>query len=1111
MLQPGKIFAYATSTSLRNFPACLFVLFTCAAAAAPQRDAEPPAAAIRRLLDTAHCREAESAARQWAAQLEASGQTDSLEFAAALDLLADSLATASAPLPEIQSLVDRSLSIQTKWSGPGDPSLAESLNILGLRKFRSGDYAGSIADFTRAQAVEQKASAAVIATTLNGLGLAIGGKGDPTQAVQLHQRALALREEQFGKDHWLTAEVLFSLSTDYRQVGDLQRSLEFSQRSVEMFEHTNPKHPSAAMAIGALASVYRERQEYSRAKPLFEKAIQIFTENFGPDSPRLVASYNNYGLCLKSLSDFSGAGAALEQAVRISTKANGPKSSLTAQTLGNLGILYQQAGDFPRARQAYESALSILEETLGPQHEATASVLTSLGLILRDMGDLRAARPYIERALAIYTKSFGPENPKTIQLVGNLASIYTHEKNYLAARPLVESSLEIVRRTLGSQNNESAGEMAALASILWGLGKTEPAKDLYRQSIAISDADSGVGSASAAQARSELSDLELSSGNYSEARQLSHRAHLSFDKLFGPDYPLLAGVLAVEAGAERKLGNTAIALDDALESARIRRRNLLAVARTTSERQALLYAEKGGDGLDVALKLAAAGISPEQRTRVWDAVIRDRALILDEMAERQRSANDSSDPQLSNLNRSLMLAREELAKSVVAGPRAKESDYSARVNLLRANVETRERQLALRSADFRLRLDREHAGFEEVSSRLPRNSALAAYVRYSEGYLAFLIRAGETSPTVVPIGSVQQVGSLFARWRSQIDREREFQGREAVKNEMAYREAGSALRRALWDPLARYFTGVENVYLTTDGVLQLVNFSALPVGKVSYLMETGPLLHLLSTERDLREPAAPSASPGQMLALGRPAFDWRPASSNAPTAQFRGVRSNCVAFSSLDFADLPGSASETDAVLKVWRAQGNTGISLTGQNATESALKQYAAGKRVIHIATHGFFLGSGCESQMSLEDPLLRSGLALAGANRRSSAGPAQDDGIFTAEEVASLDLSSAELVVLSGCDTGSGEIRAGEGVLGLRRAFQVAGARNLIMSLWPVTDDGARQWMTALYQSRFGKNRGTAASVREASLSQLRARRAAHLSTHPFYWAGFISVGES
>jgi CHAT domain-containing protein len=142
-------------------------------------------------------------------------------------------------------------------------------------------------------------------------------------------------------------------------------------------------------------------------------------------------------------------------------------------------------------------------------------------------------------------------------------------------------------------------------------------------------------------------------------------------------------------------------------------------------------------------------------------------------------------------------------------------------------------------------------------------------------------------------------------------------------------------------------------------------------------------------------------------------------------------------------------------------------------------------------------------------ENPLLRAGLALAGANQRRSAATDEDDGILTAEEVASLNLEGAEWVVLSGCDTGEGEVRAGEGVLGLRRAFRIAGADTLIASLWPVEDEATRQWMTALYQSHFGQGRSTAESVASATAKQLRARRAKGLSTHPFYWGSFVAVG--
>src|SRR5262249_49654260 len=112
--------------------------------------------------------------------------------------------------------------------------------------------------------------------------------------------------------------------------------------------------------------------------------------------------------------------------------------------------------------------------------------------------------------------------------------------------------------------------------------------------------------------------------------------------------------------------------------------------------------------------------------------------------------------------------------------------------------------------------------------------------------------------------------------------------------------------------------------------------------------------------------------------------------------------------------------------------------------------------------------------------------------------------------EEVASLDLTGVEWAVLSACDTGLGVIRAGEGVLGLRRAFQVAGARTVIMSLWSVEDQTTRQWMQTLYRSRLERGLDTAEAVREAALTVLRARRAQGLSGHPFYWAGFVAAGD-
>jgi CHAT domain-containing protein len=140
----------------------------------------------------------------------------------------------------------------------------------------------------------------------------------------------------------------------------------------------------------------------------------------------------------------------------------------------------------------------------------------------------------------------------------------------------------------------------------------------------------------------------------------------------------------------------------------------------------------------------------------------------------------------------------------------------------------------------------------------------------------------------------------------------------------------------------------------------------------------------------------------------------------------------------------------------------------------------------------------------------MLGAGLVLAGASRRGDRPAGIDDGILTAEEISALDLGGVEWAVLSACDTGTGVVRAGEGIFGLRRAFQIAGVRTVIVSLWPVEDRLARIWMERLYAARLSRHRSTADAVRDASLALLSDRRQRHASTHPLYWSGFVAAGD-
>jgi len=263
-----------------------------------------------------------------------------------------------------------------------------------------------------------------------------------------------------------------------------------------------------------------------------------------------------------------------------------------------------------------------------------------------------------------------------------------------------------------------------------------------------------------------------------------------------------------------------------------------------------------------------------------------------------------------------------------------------------------------------------------------------------------------------------------------------------------------------------------------------------------------------------------------LLAVGGPAFD---AIGTAPARTSAALRSGCAQLGRLRFEDLPGSLREVTEISKLWPAAAADAVTvLSGDAATETAVKQSLVGRRVVHLATHGFFLGSDCTTPMAgtravgglvaassktvalpAENPLLRAGLALAGANRRGPAALDEDEGILTAEEIAGLNLQGTDWAVLSACDTGLGEIRAGEGVFGLRRAFQIAGARTVIMSLWSVEDRSTAVWMRQLYEGRLQKNLNTADAVHAANLAVLRERRANAESTHPFYWAGFVAAG--
>jgi CHAT domain-containing protein len=448
-------------------------------------------------------------------------------------------------------------------------------------------------------------------------------------------------------------------------------------------------------------------------------------------------------------------------------------------------------------------------------------------------------------------------------------------------------------------------------------------------------------------------------------------------------------------------------------------------------------------------------------------------------------------------------------------------------------------------------------GLEGVASSLPEDTALVAFARYArhplpgdgtgggsagaatpaDHYLALVLRGAGSDPVLVPLGKAGSLDAAIAAWRDAVF---------AARGDASYRSAATMLRDRLWKPIVPAIAGMERVFLVPDGDISLVSFAALPGATQRYLIEEGPVIHYLSTERDLVIPPVASDRGGGLLALGDPAFNARSpfrklTTQDAPLEEkpapapstFRGGTSHCGDFRDLYFPPVAVSAREVATIADLWSdmpdgtATGTARV-LTGEDATETALKSEVAGHRVLHLATHGFYLGGACPSALGTrgigglagtgagppprllgENPLLLSGLAFAGANHRDAAAPDEDDGILTAEEIASLDLHDLAWAVLSACETGLGTVVTGEGVLGMRRAFRIAGAGTVIMSLWPVEEESTRAWMTELYRARMQRQLDTASAMREASLRVLEQRRAAGLPDEPFFWAAFVASG--
>ena len=840
-----------------------------------------------------------------------------------------------------------------------------------------------------------------------------------------------------------------------------------------------------------------------------ELAIAIKEDLLGADAPSLATTLDNTGVLFFVRGDYERAAPLYERAREILSRAAAGDARYQAE-LGrvhsHLGPLFQELGQYSTAREHYERSLEVFRETLGPAHTQVAMTANNLATLLSKIGDYGEALGLYRESLAALERALGAEHPLIANGKHNLAELDQRMGRYDEAAALYGEAITLKEKVLGPSHPSLALSLSNLSYLSSDRLEVDTALSLAERALEIQERAYGAAHVDVAYGLISLGRAQAARGDHAAALGTFERALTLRSDTLGPDNPLVAEPLHFLGEVLLRAGRDRDAFELALRAETIARNHLRLTARGAPERQALRYSAERRSSLDLALTIAANLRDPALVESGWDALIRSRAVVLDETATRHRLAGQG-DAALREAFATYRSAAERLVNVLLRGPGAGSLEqYRQRTAELRTAEEAAERRVAAASETLRAALAERELGFSEVAGALPDRATLVAFARVGgdarsgiaeASYLGFVMDAGGSSPRVVSLGPAREIETAIRRWRGELRPE------AAAADATRYRAAGERLRELLWDPLAIEAARDRLVLIVPAGAIHLVNFSALPQRSGVFLAEADVLLHYLSSERDLLTSPRRAAAP-QALVVG--GADFEPAGAAPDVASTSSEQCNPLA--RLDIPPLPGSLREARRVAAIFLAERGTQravAELTRESATKAAFKEQAPGKTVVHVATHGFFVADECSSgQSDVASPLRLSGLAFAAAGGDAA------DAILLAEEVAALELRAAQWVVLSGCDTGLGQIDVDEGILGLRRAFHVAGAGTLIMSLWPVEDRSAETFMAELYDAHLNAGQATSAAMRAAYREALDAARREHGEPHPLYWAPFIASGD-
>jgi CHAT domain-containing protein/Flp pilus assembly protein TadD len=875
---------------------------------------------------------------------------------------------------------------------------------------------------------------------------------------------------------------------------------------------------------------YYQAGDYVQAEQYWLEVKDIIEKMLGADHPECISFFNNLGDLYHRMGDYAEAEKYLVWATENMKKMSHPYYSIA---LSNLGGLYCKMGDYVQAEKCLEEAKEIITNKVDKRHLAHVSLLGNIGMTYVSMGNYIQAEKYLVEAEDIM-KILDTEHPIYIFLLSNLGLLYFAIDDNEKAEKYWLQAKEIRENILDKEHPDHALSLINIGLLHYDMEDYMQAEKYHLEAAEILEKALGKDHPDYAVALSNLGLLYHKTGDYTQAEKYYLEAKENREKALGREHPAYAASLDCLGLLYSDMEDYEKATPFENEACQLTIQTTIHNFAFLSEQQRTSYWTTQSETFEVAYALSRFHSITATNTLNYNNTLFTKGLLL-------RTATAVRDAIYSSGNHALIEQYEQLGslRREINILQQKTDFNKEYVASLASRADSLDKALTQASAAFRdLKADMSMQ-WQDVQRQLKPDDAAVEFVHFrlydkkwtdSTFYAALVLRQGMRFPTWIPLCEQEQLQEVLHTDTHDTQQQ----------TETLYSEKGNQLHQLVWQALEKELSNVKNIYYAPSGLLHKIAFNALPTEKNDSLLSDKYNLYLVSSTREVarlkkettaftRDTASLyggllyDASQAAMIAAAK--RYQRPSSNGRFLDRFRkrtaGLPSAELRSGFSEWKYLEGTKTETERIAAALSSRNIPHRFYTENAGNEESFKNLNGTQTgVIHLATHGFFLPDvenklvddivrrlGGNRDKPFENPLLRSGLILSGANNQWRAKKYDlldeniEDGILTADEISRLNLTKTKLVVLSACETGLGNVTNSEGVFGLQRAFKLAGVESLIMSLWKVPDGATSELMSTFYDEWLaGKSKQNAFKTAQQKV------RDKYIS--PYYWAAFVMM---